>query len=125
MRMNRTSDRIDEAYAVLEEFFKELPSFKDTLITESDVRLKIIDPILIDVLGWAKEDIFTEDRSGKNYVDYKISIQGVAKLVLEAKRAQRTFDLESRECGHTYRLSGPAFKNKDLLEGIYQAIEYS
>ncbi|MGE3440771.1 MAG: AAA family ATPase [Blastocatellales bacterium] len=102
-----------------------MPNFSSTLTTESDVRLKVIDDVLQSVLGWGKEDIQTEERAGTKYLDYKLSSQEVARVVIEAKRAARSFGLIDLDCANTYKLSGPALNKKDLKEGIYQAIEYS
>jgi GTPase SAR1 family protein len=118
-------DRVDTASESFEALLRELPTFQSSLATEADVRLKLVDTILTSVLGWAKADISTEERAGTGYLDYKLSIDGIARVVVEAKRTQRVFDLESRECGMAYKLSGPILKNTDLQEGIHQGIEYS
>jgi GTPase SAR1 family protein len=81
--------------------------------------------MLIDVLGWQKADIFTEENAGKGYLDYKLAIDGLAKVIVEAKRDARVFDLANRECGGAFKLSGPVFRNSDVQEGIEQAIHYS
>ena len=103
----------------------ELPAFRASLATEADVRLKIIDTILMDVLGWEKADVQTEERAGRGFLDYKLSIRGVARCVVEAKRADLSFGLAGRECGFAYKLTGPILTGATLQEGVRQAIEYS
>lgn len=120
-----TADSIDIGCAVFIKLLTEHADFEKTVQSEADTRLKIIDTVLIDVLGWAKSDIAAEEKAGDGFLDYKLSIDGVARVVVEAKRAARRFEFEAREGGTAYKLSGPACKNADLQEGIHQAIEYS
>jgi predicted type IV restriction endonuclease len=119
------TDSIDTAFAELERLLEEAQQFAGTLFTESDSRIKIIDTMLIQVLGWNKGDIFTEEKAGQGYLDYKLAIDGLPKVIIEAKRDDRIFELENRECAGGYKLSGPAFKNPDFQEGMRQAIQYS
>lgn len=119
------TDSIDLAFARFERLLDEFEQFGETLLTESDSRIKIIDTILIEVLYWQKGDIFTEEKAGLGYLDYKLAINGLAKVIVEAKRDARVFGLAHRECGGAFKLSGPVFKNADVQEGINQAIQYS
>lgn len=54
MNSNRSVDPIDVAFEALQRLLKELPTFASTLNSEADVRLKIVDTMLSDVLGWTK-----------------------------------------------------------------------
>jgi AAA domain/Type I restriction enzyme R protein N terminus (HSDR_N) len=119
------ADSIDTAFVKFERLLEESERFADTLFTEADSRIKIIDTMLIDVLGWQKEDVFTEESAGEGYLDYKLVIDGLSKVIVEAKRDAREFELSNRECGGAFKLSGPVFKNSDVQEGIRQAIQYS
>lgn len=125
MNASPSVDSIDVAFEALQRLLKELPAFESTLNSEADVRLKIVDTMLSDVLGWTKAEMQTEESAGTGFLDYKLSVNGIARVVVEAKRAERVFDLGGRECGFPYKLSGPALKNIDLVEGIRQAIQYS
>ena len=118
-------DLVDKAFQNFQKVIGDLPNFQSTLVSEADVRLKILDTILTNVLGWSKADIQTEEKAGQGFLDYKLTIEGIAKVVIEAKRTERSFNLNSRICGGTYKLSGPILKNSDVQEGINQAIEYS
>lgn len=119
------TDRIDMAFEQLKALISSYPSFANALTTEADARLKLIDTMLLEVLGWEKADVHAEERAGRGFVDYKLSIDGVARVIVEAKRAERIFELGTRECGASYKLSGAVFRNSDVQEGIHQAIEYS
>ena len=123
--MSQQIDTIDAAFKRLELLLTDVKQFADTLFTESDSRIKIIDTMLIEVLGWQKADIFTEEQAGKGYLDYKLTIEGLARVIVEAKRDSRAFDLTNRDCGGAYKLSGPVFKNDTVQEGIGQAVNYS
>jgi hypothetical protein len=49
--MPHQTDIIDAAFKRLELLLTEAEQFADTLFTESDTRIKIIDTMLIEVLG--------------------------------------------------------------------------
>ena len=93
--------------------------------TEADTRLKIIDRFFIEILGWTHGEIQTEEDAGKDFLDYKLSINGTSRVVVEAKRLARDFELLSYGNGNFYKLSGTLMKNKDVREGIDQAIKYA
>jgi hypothetical protein len=118
-------DLIDQAHEAFKRLMSDLPSFEATLTNEAAVRLKVIDTILIEVLGWEKADISPEEYTGDGFIDYKLQIDGIGRVVVEAKRSSRAFELTGREAGAAYKLSGPVFKNADAQEGIQQAIRYS
>ncbi len=123
--MAHQTDTIDVTFKRFEALLAEVKQFGDTLFTESDTRIKIVDTMLMDVLGWQKADILTEERAGKGFLDYKLAIDGLSKAILEAKRDARAFELTERDCGGAYKLSGPVFKSEKVQEGIAQAVHYS
>lgn len=115
---------IDTAFDRFEQLVNTgLPDFKHTLLTEADVRMKIIDPILVNVLGWSFSQIFTEDEGG-GYLDYRLTINDLSRLVVEAKRDQRDLGIESERAGRFYKLNGAVFHSPDVKEGINQSIRY-
>ncbi|HMJ65835.1 MAG TPA: hypothetical protein VK615_10835 [Candidatus Binatia bacterium] len=123
--ISNQNDAVDTSFRKFEALLKDVADFGETLFTESDSRIKIIDSVLIDVLGWHKSQISTSEQAGPGFLDYKLSIGNLAKVIVEAKRESRPFDLKSRECGGAFQLSGPIFRNADLQEGIEQAVRYS
>lgn len=52
--------------------------------------------MFINVLGWSKADIYTEDPTGDGYIDYKFTIEGFSRLIVEAKRDNKTFGLKGK-----------------------------
>ncbi|HEU4904505.1 MAG TPA: hypothetical protein VFT19_00085, partial [Solirubrobacterales bacterium] len=59
---------------------------------EATTRLQLIDRLLFDCLGWAREDADLEDHESGQYADYVLP-QHPRRLVVEAKREGATFDL--------------------------------
>ncbi|MGD0816369.1 MAG: hypothetical protein ABSA83_22480 [Verrucomicrobiota bacterium] len=123
--MSTGIDNIDGAFQRFRALLEELADPNNSIFTESDNRIKIIDKMLMDVLGWHTSQITTNEQAGPGFLDYKLSIDGFGRVILEAKRQQRSFDLLSRECGNAFKLSGPVFHNSDVQEGIRQAIQYA
>jgi hypothetical protein len=123
--MPNAAEGIDESFQKLQALLVDVAKFGAELFTESDCRIKIIDTMLMDVLGWHKSQISTGEQAGPGFLDYRLSIDDLGKVVVEAKRESRVFELVTRECGGAYKLSGPVFQNSDLQEGIGQAIRYS
>lgn len=101
----------------------EIEGYVKTIVTEQDTRLKAIDRLLVEVLGWEVADIATEDRSGTGYVDYILSLDGLPRVVVEAKRDGLSFDLTG-DAGRPYKLDGPMFASKECKSGLEQAIGY-
>lgn len=115
---------IDVAAEQLTLIIPQIQSYHHTIHSEEDTRLKVIDPMFIQVLGWPMSEIFTEEKSGPGFVDYKLTINGLARLVVEAKRDGRELGIESRGPGRAYKLNGPVFKTEAAKEGIDQGIRY-
>jgi hypothetical protein len=62
---------------------------------EAETRLKIIDRVIFEVLGWSHDDVSVEERvsedGGTTFADYIIRTAGSA-FVVEAKKVGATFD---------------------------------
>lgn len=119
-------DPIDAAFEKLVELYPRLAADLEQVVTEQDVRLKIVDPFFIEILGWNTESVTTEERTGSQdgFLDYKFSIGGRARLVVEAKKKARSFGLEQRSAIN-YKLNGPVLNVSPLPhEGIVQAVRY-
>lgn len=61
-------------------------------MSESDTRSKIIDKIMVDVLGWSEECISREGHVESGFFDYKFTIPGCS-FVVEAKHNKIEFVL--------------------------------
>ena len=102
----------------------EVASYLESIETESDTRLKVIDRILVEVLHWPYESISTEPHVPGGYVDYVLLNNGLSRVVLEAKRDGRSLGTERRRPGAPHKLSSGVFVQEAVREGIDQAIRY-
>lgn len=91
---------------------------------EAETRLKVIDEILRNVLGWTLVDIHPEERvseDGKSrYIDYVLRTANTA-IVVEAKRIGVDFELPPSD--RRVQLT-PGFVKGDHGEAIIQARDY-
>lgn len=115
---------VDVAFERFKILQTEISEYEATIFTEQDTRVKVIDRILTEVLAWPMAEISTEVFTGEGYVDYKLSHNGLARLILEAKRDGRELGLTTLAGGNGYKLSGPTLKAATTQEGIKQAIVY-
>lgn len=116
---------IDAASLKFEEFLKTItPEYWSTCITEADIRMKIIDPMLTNVLGWPQSNISLETHAGEGFIDYRLTIDGLNRLVVEAKRESRDLGVSADRNGHFYKLNGPVFDTPHVKQGLNQAVTY-
>lgn len=86
--------QIDPSLAEFEKYKLEHKEYIEKDLSESDTRSKLIDKLLIDVLGWAESDIKREGHVDSGYYDYKVSIPGFV-FIVEAKRQFKELKLPS------------------------------
>lgn len=115
---------IDVGAKQLNLLIPEVSEYKDTIKSEQDTRLKVVDRMLTEILGWPQDEILTEEQSGTGYVDYKLTVGGLARLVVEAKRDGRDLGLGTRAAGRAYKLDGAVFSTSSIKEGLGQAVRY-
>jgi energy-coupling factor transporter ATP-binding protein EcfA2 len=122
--MNNISDEIDRRFEVFKVIAAEVAILNKDKWSEADTRLKVIDRILFDVLGWVRNESTVEDRAGSGYTDYTLRIRTTARAIVEAKKDSVDFELSNRQSGRAYKLNGPVF-NKAAREAIEQGVVYS
>lgn len=101
---------IDESRSSFDNYKNEYLKYIEEDLTESDTRSKLIDNLLINVLGWQEEDIKRETHTDSaGYYDYKISVPGI-NFIIEAKKQFKKFNLPSNHKNLTVKslLSGNA-----------------
>ena len=106
----------DESKDHFDEFVNNYETYKSLNMSESDTRSKLIDTVLIDVLGWNEADIRREGHVDSGYFDYKISIAGLS-LIIEAKRQYNDLKLPNqnkRKC----KLNAIYSSNQDVIDQI-------
>lgn len=107
---------IDEAYKALEHFEREdIAAFLSKPLSETDTRSKIIDAILIRVLGWTEHDIEREGSVHPGYFDYEVSTP-VFGFVIEAKRTRSEFKLPAH--GNRVKLRTIEKANQEAIKQI-------
>lgn len=90
---------------------------------EADTRLKFIDRILIDCLGWDHASINSEDVKDGKYADYKLSLfRPVA--VLEAKKTGNYFELPVKANKILYPLKSLCKDSPKIKEALIQVSGY-
>jgi len=71
VRTGRTAvESVDVAYQVLTRMMPEIINDLGTSTTEADTRLRVIDRVLIEILGWPRADIKTEEKTDTGFADY-------------------------------------------------------
>ncbi len=118
-------ESIDVAYQTFEKLLNEIKGYDNSIFSEQDARVKVIDRILIEILGYDYETIFTEPHSGEGFIDYKIEIDGIGKLIIEAKKDGLDFNISDGYCARPFILNGPVFSDRIVKSGLSQTIYYA
>jgi energy-coupling factor transporter ATP-binding protein EcfA2 len=90
--------------------------------SEADTRAKLIDTLLIDVLGWDESNIKREHSTSSGFIDYLFGVGGRSVMVIEAKKAAIRLTSTKAQRRENYKLYGPALVG--AIDGIHQAIGY-
>jgi KaiC/GvpD/RAD55 family RecA-like ATPase len=93
-------------------------------LSEADTRCKMIDMIFKDCLGWSESDIVREERIDGGFVDYVFSVDGIPRLVVEAKKSDVCFQIPLSLKSRKYKLSGIISREKAIIKTIEQAQKY-
>src|SRR5690606_13592690 len=109
----------DKAYDELLNFEKNYTDFKNLDLSESDTRSKILDKLLIDVLGWTEYDIEREGWVRVGYFDYELKTSSF-QFVIEAKKNFVEFQLPKK--GNEVKLKSIYEGNKGVIDQIRQYV---
>jgi len=90
---------------------------------EATGRFRLIDSILVDVLGWDKQGIAVEKFDRGDYTDYECGAP--CQLIVEAKRASVSFKLPAGELGGVMQIESVAASSAQVREAIEQAVGYA
>src|SRR5262245_15706895 len=116
---------LDAAFEKFRAFVDEcLPALWETITTEADVRMKIIDKIFGGILGWPEHEIHLENCAGGGFIDYRMTVGGLSRLIVEAKREGRDLGIAEKHAKRFFKLNGTVFTTEAAQEGIGQAIRY-
>lgn len=109
----------DKSFEELLCFEKEYIDYIEKDLSESDTRSKILDKILIDVLGWTEYDIEREGWVRVGFFDYEIKTSAF-QFVIEAKKNFVDFKLPER--GNEVKIKSIYEGNKEVIDQIRQYI---
>lgn len=116
---------IDQAHGHLDRIGRTYGQLDLASASEAETRFQVIDQILMEVLGWPREQISVEDRiveDGKTtYADYKLATHSTT-IVVEAKRAGAAFELPTRK--RLLKLGG-VLSEGEVGAAIRQARDYA
>lgn len=115
---------IDQCHAALSQLVTDYSRLVLSDANEAATRLKVIDKVLRDVLGWKTDDISPEERCTEDshtvFADYIVRT-ATTSLIVEAKKAGATFVLPTNQ--KSGKLGG-ALKEGEVGQAIRQVREY-
>jgi hypothetical protein len=112
----------DYAFEKLKILFSTINT--ETINSEADTRVKIIDKILIDSLGWNENNIKREEKNIAGFTDYVLSINDIPYLVVEAKKTGAYFEIPLSYNRRRYKINGAISSVANLTGAIIQARNY-
>lgn len=104
---------IDQGVLAFEVFKKKYDTLRTKDLSESDTRSKLLDYLLIDVLGWLEHDITREGHLDSGYFDYVIGT-ATFKFIVEAKRNLAEFKLPEK--GRRFKIRTLQKGNEDIIQ---------
>jgi ABC-type dipeptide/oligopeptide/nickel transport system ATPase component len=120
---------IDEAFTCFQRFKRDFHQYEGQDLNETATRMKILDVIFIEILGWSRTSIEVEVDVGETEADNKHKLlfadyvveSNYNNYVIEAKRKGRYFSIPS---GNRRRYSSSGVIQKSNSEYIDQAKKY-
>lgn len=95
----------------------------DTDMNEATTRLRVINGLLMDCLGWPPEEIDAEAYHNGDYADYALGKLGT-EVILEAKREGITFELPSGIEGRRAIDISTLMQNDATKQALLQVLRY-
>src|SRR5690606_4882414 len=121
---------MDHSTAIIDIAYEKLIQILDsqehsTHQTEADTRLRVIDRILIEALGWPQASIDTESQSEAGRLDYILN-GAFEKAVVEAKRSGDAFDIDLQGTTRaSYKVNSPVLRSGSTGTAMHQVEEYA
>lgn len=114
---------MDSAFVAFEKLLSELEPTLSTDENEATTRLRIIDRVLTEAMGWPRDDIESEPHGPEGYADYLLIIGKKPIGAIEAKKTGKIVSKSSTTKLSTFVIEGPALK--PAADGFQQAARYS
>jgi GTPase SAR1 family protein len=105
----------DKSFEKFLAFEKEYETYISSNLSETDTRSKILDKLLIDVLGWDEFDIEREGYVRVGYFDYELKTS-TFKFVVEAKKNLVNFKLPEK--GNEVKLKTINASNQEVIKQL-------
>jgi len=115
----------DFSLAALKRIIEEFAAFvaNKGSVSESDTRVKLVDRVLVQVLGWPEEVITREEHVDSGFIDYSLIVQTRRYVAVEAKKEGVAFTFPETT-SKTLKLSGSLLTNKAISDAITQVRGY-
>lgn len=115
---------VDVAEQTLKTLLAEVRIDLPSIESEEDAKVKIINRIFSECLGWSFTQFSCEKKHESGYSDYILKINGIPSLVVEAKRVG-ILGIESAitDTHRVLKISGSSLKQSS--SGIQQAFSYA
>lgn len=119
---------MDKALKQFDEFKEIIANYTTNHYSEADTRVKFIDPVLTNILGWdefkhiEREENHLVDKE-RRCIDYLLSLQEPI-LVVEAKKNLKEFEIPTTTKRIHYSLNGVVQTWKNAWSTIKQVQEY-
>lgn len=113
---------MDRSFERYQKIIADFSEYKLDATTEQDIRFRLINRLLTEVLDWDFHEIKTERKNAAGYSDYLLTHASKTRALLEAKRqTEMLVETKSEKITHL-KLEGPGLKPAN--EGIAQAQSY-
>lgn len=117
----------DKALIIIQHISDEFEGFCKVKgkVSEADTRAKVIDKVLVDVLGWSEQHITRERHVHEGYMDYELGLRERSIITVEAKKAGApfVFPIQARQ-RKILKLNGSILTVPEIKEAILQARSY-
>lgn len=113
---------LDTAAELFADILSEFSDDADGAVTEEDIRFRLINRVLTEVLGWEFKEIQTEKPNDSGFSDYLIQSNGRTRAVVEAKKTAAK--LTSSKSGKLSYLKVGGSGLNEARKGIEQASGY-
>lgn len=115
---------LDSSFESIQSIIESAQKDENVILSEEDAKIKIINRMLIESLGWQYEDIETESRHENGFSDYILHHKDNPAILIEAKRSGKVI-IKTADRGRVryLKISGPALAS--AMPGIDQAFSYA
>lgn len=115
---------VDVAEQKLKLLLADVRTDMPSIVSEEDAKVKIINRIFSECLGWSFTQFTCENRHDSGYSDYVLKVGSTPSIVVEAKRIG-ILDIESAvlDRHRELKISGSSLKHS--FPGIQQAFSYA